>query len=475
MKKILLSTICILTVLSLSAQQQTPCGFVENQAFMDRVAYLKSQAHLDKTEAANDTLPLAIHLVANDAGNGRQKITQLFENICTLNEQYADAGIYFFIQWPINYIDNTTYYNHTGTAGQQMMYSYKRSNALNLFFVGDPNGACGYYSYGPDCIALSNSCSKDDNTTMAHELGHLLGLPHTFRGWEHGNIPNNPELVTRGAGANCSSRGDLFCDTDADYISYRWSCPFNGVKYDANGDKYRQDSSWYMSYSSDVCQSRFSPEQIQVMRADKASRWSFLDKVFASPVANFSAIQLNNFNDTLYNNKTISWDAIPGANAYYIQLNFQNLPHYALFDTVIQQTSITLPFNFTDGSNYAVRVMPVNNTSLCGELPEGLPFVYSNTDQPTEPTSLDGLEEGDFSYTLSTNENRLHIRTESKVHFQSKLEVFNTLGQRLLTEPLDIRTGQHSTLVELNNIHSGIFIATITIGEQKLSQKFIVF
>ncbi len=475
MKKILLHTIALLSSLSLIAQSNL-CGFVPDQAFMDRVGYLKTiAAGLDKTEALNDSLPLAIHLVANDQGNGRHKITQLFENICTLNEQYADAGIYFWIQWPINYIDNSSYYTHSGSAGFQMMSTHKRANALNLFFVNDPNGACGYYSYGPDCIAIAHNCAKDDNTTIAHELGHLLSLPHTFSGWEHGNTPTYPELVTRGAGANCNTAGDKFCDTDADYIDYRWNCPYYGTKYDLNGDLYHPDSSFYMSYSKDQCQARFSAQQIQNMRAEKAFRYAWLDKNFNSPVSNFPDVQLtSSFNDTIYNDKYFSWDPLPGANAYYVQFNFQSIPHYIYFDSIVETTHINAPVNFNQGTDYFVRVMPLNNSSLCGDLPDGIPFTYINSPNPLGPNSLQEIENSNLSYELSSRDQQISLHTHTDTHIRTELEIYNTVGQLLSRLPIDIQRGDQSQQLTVPQLSQGLYVARIRLGQRSISQLFVV-
>ena len=142
-----------------------------------------------------------------------------------------------------------------------------------FIFVNDPAGACGYYSPFRDAIAIRKSCSAPNSTTLVHELGHFFSLPHTFNGWENGAVPTNPEKVTRtGPSANCSSTGDKFCDTEADYQGERWFCPYNDIKFDSNNDQYHPDSSIYMGYASDECMTRFSNMEIAAMQFNQSTR-----------------------------------------------------------------------------------------------------------------------------------------------------------------------------------------------------------
>lgn len=85
---------------------------------------------------------------------------------------------------------------------------------------------CGYSSYP---IEFSERCiSRDITDVLCHELGHILGLTHTFSGdgevqntefsalgqdgvWHSFNDGHPGELVDR---SNCTRAGDILCDTD---------------------------------------------------------------------------------------------------------------------------------------------------------------------------------------------------------------------------------------------------------------------
>ena len=88
------------------------------------------------------------------------------------------------------------------------------------------------------------------SATLAHELGHLFGLLHTFEG-------NGVELVN---GDNCEIAGDLICDTPSDpYVvgeplsEYIRDCEFISIKQDSNFTFYQPDVGNVMSYYDCPC------------------------------------------------------------------------------------------------------------------------------------------------------------------------------------------------------------------------------
>ena len=85
--------------------------------------------------------------------------------------------------------------------------------------------------------------------TASHEVGHYLGLYHTFQG---------------GCGtSSCSTTGDLVCDTPAE-ASPTSGCPAGKNTCAAPGDDPIHN---YMDYSSDACYTNFTPGQDTRMNA----------------------------------------------------------------------------------------------------------------------------------------------------------------------------------------------------------------
>jgi len=80
---------------------------------------------------------------------------------------------------------------------------------VDLYFVPVLQGLCGWSSFTGSPyqgILIANECATNLSST-AHEIGHYFDLYHTH---ETGNGVECP------SGSNCSSAGDLVCDTAAD-------------------------------------------------------------------------------------------------------------------------------------------------------------------------------------------------------------------------------------------------------------------
>ncbi|MCS6916971.1 MAG: hypothetical protein NZM08_04740, partial [Chitinophagales bacterium] len=242
-----------------SAVAQQPCGtqLPEHMKEWLRTHAAQNQMPLPAEVRTVYELPMHIHLVGRDNGTGLHYLDVLWQNLCDLNDQFAETGFMFYLKNYPTYIFNSAYYEHDYYTGAEMMFDYNVSNTINVYVVGDPAGNCGYFWGWPDAVAIARGCFNVGNTTFAHELGHYFSLPHPFD-----NINGILEYVD---GSNCTVGGDLFCDTRADILNYRWDCPYTGGAVDPKGMPYNPDSSLYMSYALDRCTYRFSPQQQNAM------------------------------------------------------------------------------------------------------------------------------------------------------------------------------------------------------------------
>lgn len=100
--------------------------------------------------------------------------------------------------------------------------------------------------------------STTNLSTMAHEMGHCLGLLHTFE------TAYGAEAVARsGSCRDCEDDGDLLCDTQADLDTdnINSSCNYTGSMTDECGVLYPCEETNIMTYGRRACRDHFTPGQ----------------------------------------------------------------------------------------------------------------------------------------------------------------------------------------------------------------------
>lgn len=226
-------------------------------------------------------IPVVVHVIRRTDGTGELSDDRVRSQIDILNEDFRaiagtlgepgnDTGVEFYLATEdpagnpttgITRSTNNTWYDDRGRYWDTL--AWDTSRYLNIY----TNNASGYLGYVPDLpqggivgtaddrvVILHESFGRgaplrpfDLGRTATHEVGHYLGLYHTFDGG-------------CGSASACQTSGDLICDTNGQ-SSPTWGCPTSATSC---GRPAPFDN--YMDYSDDRCMDGFTPEQARRIR-----------------------------------------------------------------------------------------------------------------------------------------------------------------------------------------------------------------
>lgn len=225
-----------------------------------------------------------LHVVTKSDFSGGLTKEDVEKIIPDLNSAFNSHNIYFSLGC-VNYINNTSMYFNDGNIlyyNLSTSSQYFINDGINIFLIPDGvNNPFFYKGYansipGKSCYVYYNQ----NSLILAHEVGHCLGLYHTFHGTceEPGNWAFADPSQT-----NCSpvpsdhiNTGDMVADTPPDDKNFI-SCDVQGTKTpwctgtgissccDPNGQLfYKSDPKNIMSYSN--CRQYFTAGQGERMR-----------------------------------------------------------------------------------------------------------------------------------------------------------------------------------------------------------------
>lgn len=238
------------------------CGFDmtdEEAALIEEELSALEEAGMVAPPATGGTINVYFHVI-HSGSTGKLTSAQVNDQISVLNAAYSGTGFTFNLV-STDYTDNASWFAMGyGTTAERAVKSALRQGGsadLNIYTANPGGGLLGWatfptsYSSNPsdDGVVLLYSTVPGGSAapynlgdTGTHEVGHWMGLYHTFQG-------------------GCKSSGDAVTDTEPEK-SAAFGCPTGRDTCRGGG---ADPITNFMDYTDDSCMTSFTAGQISRM------------------------------------------------------------------------------------------------------------------------------------------------------------------------------------------------------------------
>lgn len=495
-----------LTVLSSAAFSQSDwCGTDHSEAFMAQLTKNVKYANTHPMKMDEKRfIPLKVHSIGDSNGNGHTPLDVILVQICRMNIQYENIGFVFYLDGDVNYIDDTSIFEHQSNAGNKMEgIANGYPGSMNLFIPNQTSGenTLGYYSPSRDILVVrKSSFASETNETLGHEGAHFFTISHPHYGWE--DEPYTPEqygeIVTITTiessqsptveveimnDPRCDETGDRICDTPPDYGFTQnggngqiCSNPWAGFVKDRNGVLIESLSNLIMGYNNNCPETVFTEGQAEAMVADYIDRVNrpvndnrYMSSGYTPDTTEITELPVlisplafettDNFDSVV-----LQWEASPGAQAYLVKVGGQANFQFETTDTELELTELE------PGKSYSWSVTPINEIGHCLTALQVLFFTGTGS------TSVNDIAEVN-AFAVHPNPvsaQSFNITIDSKEALDANISLLNIAGQTILSQQASIKTGSNLIPVQLDNIQPGVYQLYIRSSIGILTEKLII-
>jgi hypothetical protein len=222
--------------------------------------FLDFRAQIGAAEFVGATIPVYVHVITSSSGQGSPTAAMIQNQITVLNDANTSSGFSFTLVGVDTVANDSWFTMSPGSPEESQAKQALRqggAEALNIYTANPGGGLLGWATFPSDynraprqdgVVVLWSSLPGGSavpyhlGDTATHEVGHWLGLYHTFQG-----------------GCN-EKRGDFVSDTPAEK-SPAFGCPLQ--RDSCSGRKFEglDPINNFMDYTDDACMDRFTAGQ----------------------------------------------------------------------------------------------------------------------------------------------------------------------------------------------------------------------